>query len=102
MDSERVHGWKILFSVLVAVLVDLILHMLFARRVEYDFAPSFIVEKGFFLPAVSIALLIWFGALAVIFGVIQKNMPGSKVAKGWRYGIAFPVPAAKWLRPAWA
>jgi len=89
MDLQRVPGWKILFSVLLAVLVDLILHVLFARRVEYNFAPSFFVEKGLFLPAVSIGLLIWFGTLAIIFTLIQNNLPGTKVAKGWRYGIAF-------------
>jgi len=89
MSSQKALGWKILFLVLFAVLVDLILHMLFARRVEYNFSPSIFIEKGLFLPAVSIALLIWFGTLAIIFTLIQNNLPGTKVTKGWRYGIAF-------------
>lgn len=89
MVSQRVSGWKLLFSVLLAVVVDLILHMLFARRVEYNFAPSLFIEKGLFLPVVSMALLIWFATLAIIFTLIQKNLPGTKITKGWRYAAAF-------------
>jgi hypothetical protein len=89
MSSQKALGWKILFLVFLAVFVDLILHMLFAPRVEYNFPPGFFIEKGLFLPAVSIALLIWFGTIAIVFTLIQNNLPGTKVTKGWRYGIAF-------------
>jgi hypothetical protein len=89
MVLQKTYSWKILFSVFVCVLVDLILHMLFARRVEYNFAPSIFIEKGLFLPAVSIALFIWFVTLAIVFALIQNNLPGTKVTKGWRYGVAF-------------
>jgi len=80
-----------LLAVFVSVLIDVILHRLFAPRIEYNYSPSVLIEKGFFLPAVSIALIIWFGALAIIFVLIQGNLSGTKMMKGLRFGIAFGV-----------
>jgi len=91
MVALKTHWWKILVPVLVSVLVDVILHRLFAPRIEYNFSPSVFVEKGLFLPVVSIALIIWFGSLAIIFDRIQMNLSGSKTMKGLRFGIAFGV-----------
>jgi len=85
------HWWKILLAVFVSVLVDVILHRLLAPRIEYNYSPSVLIEKGFFLPAVSIALIIWFGTLAIIFALIQGNLSGTKAMKGLRFGIAFAV-----------
>jgi hypothetical protein len=82
--------WKgILYSVLASVFLDVILHRLFAPRIEYDFPPSFFVEKGLFLPAASVALILWFGTLAIVFAFIQDKLPGTRVMKGWRYGVGF-------------
>jgi hypothetical protein len=82
--------WKgILYSVLASVLLDVILHRLFAPRIEYDFPPSFITEKGLFLPAASVALILWFGTLGIVFAFIQEKLPGTKGRKGWRYGVGF-------------
>jgi Na+-transporting NADH:ubiquinone oxidoreductase subunit NqrE len=89
MVALKAHWWKILLAVLVSVLVDVILHKLFAPRIEYDFPPSFFVEKGLFLPAATVALIIWFGTLAVVFAFIQDNLPGNRVTKGLRYGVGF-------------
>ena len=85
------NGWKILLAVFVSALVDVILHRLFAPRIEYNYSPSIFIEKGFFLPAVSIALILWFGTLAIIFVLIQTNLSGTKMMKGLRFGIAFAV-----------
>ena len=85
------HWWKILLAVFVSVLVDVILHRLLAPRIEYNYSPSVLIEKGFFLPAVSIALIIWFGTLSIIFVLIQGNLSGTKMMKGLRFGIAFGV-----------
>jgi len=85
------HWWKILLAVFVSVLVDVILHRLLAPRIEYNYSPSVLIQKGFFLPAVSIALIIWFGTLAIIFVLTQGNLSGTKAMKGLRFGIAFAV-----------
>jgi hypothetical protein len=91
MTALKGHWWKILFAVLASVVVDMILHRLFSPRIEYDYSPSVFIEKGLFLPAAGIALLIWFGTLAIMFTLIQMNLSGSRIMKGWRYGIAFGV-----------
>lgn len=91
MVALKAHWWKILLTVLVPVIVDVILHRLFAPRIEYNFSPSVFIEKGLFLPVVIMALIIWFGSLAIIFNLIQMNLSGSKTMKGLRFGIAFGV-----------
>lgn len=87
----RTNWWKILASIFVAVFVDVILHRFFAPRIQYNFPPSIFVEKGLFLPAAGVALIILFGIVAIVFTLIQENMPGTKAMKGWRYGIAFGI-----------
>ncbi len=87
----KTHWRKIFLAVLAAVLVDVFLHRLFAPRIEYNSPPSVFIEKGLFLPAAGIALIIWFGTLAIIFPLIQMNLSGTRIMKGWRYGIAFGV-----------
>ena len=91
MSTLRANWWKILASIFVAVFVDVILHRFFAPRIEYNFPPSIFVEKGLFLLAAGVALIILFGIVAIVFTLIQENMPGTKAMKGWRYGIAFGV-----------
>jgi 4-amino-4-deoxy-L-arabinose transferase-like glycosyltransferase len=91
MFALKKNGWKILLAVFVSVLVDIILHRLFAPRIKYDYSPSIFIEKGFFLPVVSVALLVWFGTLAIMFTLIQTNLSGTKMMKGLRFGIAFAV-----------
>jgi hypothetical protein len=87
----KTRWWKIVLSVVACVLVDVILHRLFAPRIEYNFHPSVFVEKGLFLPAASGALILWFGTLTIVFALIQHRLPGDRAMKGWRYGIAFGV-----------
>ena len=91
MSALKKNGWKILLAVFVSVLVDVILHRLFAPRIKYAYSPSIFIERGFFLPVVSAALLVWFGTLAIIFTFIQPNLSGTKMMKGLRFGIAFAV-----------
>jgi len=91
MFALKTNWWKIFLAVLVAVLVDVILHRLFAPRIEYNYSPSVFIEKDLFLPAAGIGLMIWFGTLAIIFTLIQINLSGTRIMKGWRYGIAFGV-----------
>jgi hypothetical protein len=83
--------WKIALSVVACAVLDVILHRLFAPRIEYNFPASVFVEKGLFLPAAGVALILWFGTMTVVFSLIQHRLPGDKAMKGWRYGIAFGV-----------
>jgi hypothetical protein len=89
MSVLKKNRWKIFLAVFVSVLVDIILHRLFAPRIKYSYSPSIFIERGVFLPVVSAALLVWFGTLAVIFTLIQMNLSGTKMMKGLRFGMAF-------------
>ncbi len=80
-----------MLAVFISVLVDVILHRLFAPRIKYSYPPSIFIERGFFLPVVSAALMVWFGTLSIIFNLIQTNLSGTKIIKGLRFGIAFAV-----------
>ena len=83
--------WKILLSVVACALVDVMLHKLFGPRLEYNFPPSIFVEKGLFLPAASVALILWFGTLTIVFALIQDfNLCFSDESRDW--GTA-PSPA---------
>jgi hypothetical protein len=83
--------WKVVVCILVAVLVDVILHVLFVPRNSYNYQPSIFAEKGLILPAATIMLVILFTVIAVVFVLIQKRLPGTKTMKGWRHGIAFGI-----------
>jgi hypothetical protein len=91
MVALKRHWLKLLLAVFVSVLVDVILHRSFAPRIEYNYSPSVFIEKGLFLPAAGIGLIIWFGTPAISFAPIQMNLSGTRIMKGWRYGIAFGI-----------
>ena len=89
MTILKSNCWKVVICILIAVLVDVILHVLFVPRINYNYQPSILAEKGLILPAATAMLFVLFAIVAVVFVLIQKNMPGTKTTKGWRYGIAF-------------
>jgi len=94
MKSLKENWKKITVIVLVSVIVDILLHQIIQISMTDIFIPSTIVERGWFPQAVSIALIITFGALAAVFVLIQENLPGKKLSKGLWYGVSF---AGLWL-----
>lgn len=83
-------GWgKIIGISIVAALLDMVLHALFAPTYPYDYPPSYFVQNGLFQPAAAVSLLITFFLLALVFAAIQERLPGGKVSKGLRFGVAF-------------
>jgi len=82
---------KVIVCIFVAVLVDVILHVLFVPRNSYNYQPSIFAEKGLILPAATIMLVILFTIIAIVFVLIQERLSGTKMMKGWRYGIAFGI-----------
>ncbi|HPW67589.1 MAG TPA: hypothetical protein PLS84_11000 [Salinivirgaceae bacterium] len=91
MSISKSNWWKVVACVLVAVFSDVILHILFVPRVNYDFQPSILAEKGLVLPAATAMLIVFFTTIAIVFVSIQKYLSGTKAVKGWRFGIAFGV-----------
>jgi hypothetical protein len=54
-----------------------------------DGAPSAIVKAGLLPLAFTIYGLILFGSFAVVFVMIQEQLPGSKLLKGLSFGLSF-------------
>jgi hypothetical protein len=81
--------WKIALSIVVSLAVDIGLHFLWAPSPAYKAPVSDFVMNGWFLPVVMFLLLVTYLALALIFLLIQSKLPGKKLSKGLRYGIAF-------------
>jgi len=91
MTILRSNFWKVIICIIIGVFADVILHILFVPRVNYNFSPSILAEKGLILPAATAMLIVLFATVAIVFVLIQKYVPGTKAAKGWRFGIAFGI-----------
>jgi hypothetical protein len=89
MEDLKKNWWKIIVIVLVSLIVDMLFHQIIPANLSVPFAPSVIVEQGWLLPVADIAILMTLGALAVVFVLLQENLPGKKSTKGLWYGISF-------------
>lgn len=89
MKSLRENWRKIIVIVLVCWIVDMLLHKIMPFTLATALAPSVIIERGWLLPVVGSALLITLGALAVVFVLLEENLPEKKLVKGLLYGISF-------------
>jgi len=94
MQSSKTNWWKIIVVVLVAVIVDMLLHQAIPITSPAVLAPSVIVERGWLPPVAGTGILVTFGLLAVVFVLLQANLPERKLAKGLWYGLCF---AGLWL-----
>ncbi|MBN1473341.1 MAG: hypothetical protein JW914_01880 [Syntrophaceae bacterium] len=91
MTILKSNYWKVVICIIIAVFADVILHILFVPRINYNFRPSILAEKGLILPAATAMLIVFFTTVAIVFVLIQKYLPGTKTVKGWRFGIAFGI-----------
>ncbi len=91
MTTFKCNYWKVIICIIVGVFADVILHILFVPRVNYNFPPSILAEKGLILPAATAMLIVLFTTVAIVFVLIQKYLPGTKVVKGWRFGLSFGI-----------
>jgi len=90
MEKLRRNRWKIFGIVLICTMLDIIAHQFGPDVFNVVGIPqSIIVKNGLFIPAVIIMFLITFGVLAVIFVLIQDNLQGTKIFKGFIYGLSF-------------
>ncbi len=81
---------KLIAVIVIGVATDLFGHALEPPQ-PVVVPPSIIAEKGLLLPALAALVFVWFTISAVIFALIQENLPGSRLQKGLRYGFAFGV-----------
>lgn len=81
---------KVAGIVLGCTAVDLIGHRL-GPAFHYNAPPSVFIEKGLFIPAVVVLFIVTYGAAAAVFTAIQEDLSGTRLSKGFRYGISFGV-----------
>ncbi|MCP4540702.1 MAG: hypothetical protein GY832_26485 [Chloroflexi bacterium] len=92
MQNLKQNWKKIILIVLVSLIIDVLLHMTIMPVTQpTDVAPSIFVEQGIVPIVAGISLIVTFGAFGVVFALIQGNLPGKRISKGWWYGIAFAV-----------
>ncbi len=104
MGNTKIRWGRIIAIALILTVVDILLHD-FGHRfgLEADYQaiemPSYTVQPNplndkewaakNFLPYLALTFVLAFGFLATIFSLIQEKLPGKRLAKGFRYGIAF-------------
>jgi len=91
MTIFKFNYWKVIICIIIGVFADVILHILFVPRMNYNFHPSVLAEKGLILPAATAMLIVLFTTVAIVFVMMHKYLPGTKAVKGWRFGIAFGI-----------
>ncbi|MCX5812780.1 MAG: hypothetical protein NT178_09590 [Proteobacteria bacterium] len=81
---------KFFLIIIASTVFDVLLHqvqqdplMNVSTRVQ-----SIVITSGWFLPAASASLILAFCIKGLIFLMIQKNLPGTKLQKGGAFGIA--------------
>ncbi len=92
MDDLKRNWWKVVVIVVVCLLLNTVLHLVvFPFKLPTDFAPSVLVEKDMVPLVAGPGMLIALGALAIVFVLIQKDLPGKRLVKGWQFGIVFTI-----------
>jgi hypothetical protein len=90
VPSMRKAWWRIALIVVVCLAIDMVGHRL-GPELYYKNPSSIFENKGLFIPLISILFIVTFGVLAAVFVSIEGNLPGSRLSKGLRYGVAFGV-----------
>lgn len=90
---KKIYWGRIISISVVCTIVDMVFH---GVGQKLGLVPDFQMPKSFlfnnpklFVPALFITFLLTFGTLALMFNLIQEKLPGSRMAKGFRFGIAF-------------
>lgn len=92
MEQLKRNRWKMVAIVVVCLLVDMVLHLtIMPITYPTDVKLSSFVQNDIVGPVAGLALLLTFGALAIIFVGYQHRLPGKGIVKGWWYGLAFAV-----------
>jgi len=92
MNTSRKDWWKVAVIVVVSGFIDMALHALLSPLSSSNSAllkPSILVRNFGVVPTVIAWEILAFGVLALIFIVIQSNLPGKKWIKGFLYGLSF-------------
>ncbi|MDF2934453.1 MAG: hypothetical protein K0R36_3784 [Chryseobacterium sp.] len=92
MKTFKKNWWKVILIIICSVFFDMILHALISPLNSSNISllkPSIFVKNGMVVPAIIGWELLAFGVLALIFTMIQDNLPGNRRIKGFLYGLSF-------------
>ena len=104
MEKVKIYWGRIVAIVLILTVVDIFLHDVGQRcglipdfqaihMPAYTVEPQPLHDKEWtgkvFLPFLALTFVLTFGFLATIFSFIHEKLPGTRMAKGFRYGICF-------------
>lgn len=100
---------NLLLIVIVVTILRTMIQPLIPESGPSPFPPSVFVQSGLMPVAFVIYGVIMLGALALVFALIQDNLPGSKLVKGATFSLAFgalwfvyllePLPHGTWQLP---
>lgn len=92
MQTLKKNWWKIILLIISCGFFDMLLHALISPLNSSNVSllkPSIFVKNNMLVPAIIGWELLAFSVLALIFILIQNNLPGKKWIKGFLYGLSF-------------
>jgi len=94
MKTLKRDWWKVVLIIIASSFFNMILHGLLSPLNSSNISlgePSIFVKKGMLVPAIICWELLTFGILSLVFVLIQSNIPGKRLTKGFLYGLSFGV-----------
>lgn len=90
IDKLKRQWWKILVAAFLGSLFNVLLHGILPSG-ESVMQPSVIVQQGLLPLAFLIYVFVYFALLGCIFVIIQERLTGTKLVKGFIYGLFFCI-----------
>lgn len=88
MNLIKQNFTKIITISVACTVFNSVIHALWAPVYKYD-PPSYFVKNNIFEISAVITLIITYALLGIVFVRIQKNLSGTKIEKGLRFGLSF-------------
>lgn len=82
---------NLLFITIVATILRMVLQAFIPASEASVLPPSIFVKAGLLPLVFTLFAMITYGSLAIVFFLIQDNLPGTKIKKGFAFGVAFCI-----------
>lgn len=90
--------WLIIILVAIVILVfRLATQAIVNPAVSDSVVPSIIVKMGLTIPVVALMFLLTYVFMGIVFAWIQDKLPGTRIARGLKFGLAFGLIWAVYL-----
>lgn len=90
MNALNSNWWKVLFIIITSIIANIILHTISPiESANLSLGePSIFVKKDMLIPALVVWEVLTFSIFALVFLFIQNGIPGTKLKKGFLYGLS--------------